>query len=277
MKLVRTALVALTALPLGWLTSCASVMPATLETEMQTLLAGQRPRPPSAERNKVYLVFQDQTGESVDFQKSVQAKIRKNVEEAGYKLANSDKADYVLWATLRIFTKTGTEEGNRKLAALGGIVGGAAVGTVAADATDSATVGWVSGIATGAGTAYAIEKLTEKDHWAMVVDLQLASRVDEEIRKTIRTEDQKRLFQLSAAAIQGAASNLDVGGSATAQTASSERVETTFFAELEQRLAASASSRGKSKAEVAEAMADRLANGIANQLPPLYPEDQASS
>jgi hypothetical protein len=105
------SLAALATLSVVSLASCKSVMAATLDTELQTLVAGQRPRPPSAERNKVYLVFQDQTGESAEFQKSVRAKIRKNVEEAGYKLANYDDAHYVLWATLRIFTKTGTEDG----------------------------------------------------------------------------------------------------------------------------------------------------------------------
>ena len=57
------------------------------------------------------------------------------------------------------------------------------------------------------------------------------------------------------------------GGSSQGVTSTTEDAETTVFLELEQLVIAQATSRGKSKEEVAEALIDRLSNGLAAQLP----------
>ncbi len=258
-------LVGLSVLPLCSLASCA----ATLESKMQTVGPTRRVDPPLPGRNQVYVDFQDQTGEGMDFEEGIYDAICDNVERKGYELAPSyHEADYVLWATLRFFDRTDTEEGNKALAGLGGIAGGAAIGVAAYELTDNAWVGWLSGVGGGWTVNYAIDKATQKQHWAMIVDIQLARRVDEEFKKTIRAEDQSRLVQATVAGVQsGVVTEADVGMGTQAISESSEHVETEVFFELEQRVVAQATSRRKSKEEVAESLIERLSNGVASQLP----------
>lgn len=265
MKLLPTLLVA--ALTASSMTSCALV-PPKLETKMQTMVAGQRVKPPSSGRNTVYVDFSDHTGEGGQFEDTVYESICNRVEERGYILANHDEADYILWATLRFFDEVGTEEGNQALANLGGIAGGVAAGALTYEMTDSAVAGWAAGAVGGFGTKYLIEKATQETQWAMAIDLQLGRRLDEEAKRTIKTEDQRRIANATVAGLgSGAVASMEAGSSGQSVTASTEVTETTVFLELEQRVIAQATSRRKSKDEVAEALIDRLANGLSSQLP----------
>jgi hypothetical protein len=260
----RLCVLVVAALAVSTLWSCA----ATMETKMQTLVAGQRVDPPAKGRNKVYIDFGDHTGEGADFENHVYESICGKVVERGYDLVNHDEADYVLWATLRFYDRVGTEEGNKALAGLGAVAGGVAVGTVTAEVTGNATAGWLAGLAGGAGTGMAIEYFTRKDHWAMAIDLQLGRRLDEAAKRTIRVEDQRRIQSASIAGLQsGIVGSVEGGGSGQQTTASTEVTETTVFLELEQRVIAQATSSGKSKEDVANALIERISNGLASQLP----------
>lgn len=266
MKLERNGTAALLAAVLS--TSALASCAATLETKMQTLVAGQRVEPPKKERNRVYVDFGDHTGEGADFEERVYEAICDKVTGRGYDLVNHDEADYVLWATLRFYDRVGTEEGNKALAGLGGIAGGVAAGIVTAEATGNATASWVAGIGGGAITAWAIDKATQKTHWAMAIDVQLGRRLDEAAKKLIKVEDQRRIQSATISGLQsGIVASVEDGGSGQSVTASTEVTETTVFLELEQRVIAQATSRGKSKEEVAEALIERLSNGLAAQLP----------
>lgn len=228
---------------------------ATIETKMQTLVAGQRVDPPKKDRNKVYVDFGDHTGEGADFEDRVYESICDKVTERGYDLVNHDEADYVLWATLRFYDRVGTEAGNKALAGLGGIAGGVAAGIVTAEVTNNATASWVAGMGGGAITAWAIEKATQKAHWAMAIDVQLGRRLDEAAKKMIKVEDQRRIQSATIGGLQsGIVGTVEGGGSGQSVTSSTEVTETTVFLELEQRVIAQATSRGKDKEEVVEAV-----------------------
>jgi len=260
----RLASVLLALISTSALASCA----ATLETKMQTMVAGQRVDAPGKDRNKVYVDFGDHTGEGADFENRVYEAICDKVTERGYDLVNHEEADYVLWATLRFYDRVGTEAGNKTLARLGGIAGGVAAGIVTAEVTESPTAGWLAGVGSGWFLSFLIEKLTQKEHWAMAIDLQLGRRLNEEAKKLIRVEDQRRIQSATISGLQsGIVGTVEGGGSGQSVTTATEVTETTVFLELEQRVIAQASSRRKSKEEVAEALIERLANGLSAQLP----------
>lgn len=249
-------------------TGCA----ATLDCKMQSLVPAQRVRPPGKEQNRVYIEFQDQTGEGSDFEQRVYDAICDKVAQKGYDVANHDEADYVLWATLRVFDKVGKEDGDKVLAGLGGIAGGVATGIVVGELTENATAAWLAGVGGGTVAALAIDKLTEKDYWAMVIDLQLGRRLDEAAKRSIKVEDQSKIQSASIAGIQsGIVGTAEGGGSGQSVTKSTEYVEDTVFLELEQRVLAQATSRGKSREEVAVALIDRVSNGLSSELPRYRP------
>lgn len=140
----HSASLLLATLSLSTLSSCA----ATLDAKMQTLVPGQRLRPPGKDENRVYIEFQDQTGEGSDFENRVYEAICTKVEEKGYDIVNHDEADYVLWTTLRLFDRVGKDEGDKVLAGLGGIAGGVATGVVVAELTENERL---SGLLSGPG------------------------------------------------------------------------------------------------------------------------------
>jgi len=264
-RYVRSPILLLLAvLPASSLASCA----ATLDAKMQTLVAGQRVSPPGRDENSVYIEFQDLTGEGGGFEQLVYDAVCDKVVERGYEIVNHDEADYVLWATLRLFDKVGKEDGDKVLAGLGGIAGGVASGIVVSELTENATAAWVAGIGGGTLTAVAIDKMTEKDHWAMVIDLQLGRRLDEAAKRTIKVEDQSKIQSATIAGVQsGIVGTAEGGGSTQSVNKSTEIVEETVFLELEQRVVGQATSRRKSREEVAVALIDRVSNGLASNLP----------
>lgn len=245
------------------ITSCAS-----LETKQRSLVDGLRVTPSSADHNRVYVDFSDQTGEGAEFEDSVYEAICNNVEARGYELARHDEADYVLWATLRCFEQTGTEGGNKTLAGLGGIAGGVAAAVVASEVTDNPAYVWTFGAGGGWFFGWLIERLTRTEHWAMAIDLQLARRLDEEAKKTIRVEDQSRIRSATISGFSsGVVDSVEGGSSGQDVTATTEVTLPTVFLELEQRVIVEATARRKTKEEVAEALLVRLANGLAAHLP----------
>lgn len=268
MRLQALTTLLLASLSLGTMTSCATM----LETKVQSLVAGQRVRPPARGENQVYIDFQDQAAEGIE--DATFEAIRAKVEDKGYRVTPYyDEADYILWATLRVFDKVSQEEGNKMLAGLGGIAGGVATGVAVAELTDSATAGWLAGLGGGALSSVLIDKATQKDLWAMVVDVQLGKRLDEEARRTMTIADDARVKSASIAGMQsGIVGTAESGGSGQTVTKSTEITEIVTFVELEQRVLAQATSRGKSREEVASALIEKLAGNLSSQLPRTAPE-----
>lgn len=261
----RLATLLVAALSVSTFASCA----ATLETKMQTMVSGQRVNLPKKGCNKVFVDFSDHTGEGGDFEDRVYEAISTRVTERGYDLVSyADEADYILWATLRFYDRVGSDSGNKALAGLGAIAGGVAAGIVTAEVTENSTAAWLAGIGGGALTGMVISNLTQKDQWAMAIDLQLGRRLDEEAKKTIKVEDQRRIQSATISGLQsGIVGSVEGGGSGQTVTANTEVVEATVFLELEQRVIAQATSRKKSKEEVAEALIERVSTGLSSQLP----------
>lgn len=254
----------LSALLIAPLSSCA----AMLETEQRALVEGQRVLPPTGDKNRVYVEFSEQTGEGGDFEDRAYEALCAEVVERGYALASYDEADYVLWATLRCFERVGTEEGNKTLAALGGIAGGVAVGVAVHEATENPSVSLTGGFVANWFFTWLIEKLTQAEHWAMVLDVQLARRLDEEARSTIRIEDQHKIRNATvSSAAYGIVSSTEAAAGGQSVTKTTEITLPTVFLELEQRVVAEAKARRKSKPEVADALLERLVSGLASQLP----------
>jgi hypothetical protein len=240
---------------------CAAANAQTAHTELRYMVAGVRVDPPAPGRNAVYVEFQDQTGQGGDFEDTIHHQILEGVQARGYVPAKShDQANYVLWATLRIFTEAGTAEGERALAGLGAIAGGATAMTAAGAAGAARSTQWVAGIA-GAGVAgVAVAALTRESSYQMVIDLQLARKVEGGVKTDSQGGSQSGLQQ--ATATVG-----DAGGSTMGQSKSQHMTETKVHFEMEQRVLAVASGRRLTQDVARTALIPKLVSGLKSALP----------
>jgi hypothetical protein len=242
-------------------TGCAAATPETTHTELRYMISGVRVDPPSPGQNKVYVEFQDQTGQGGDFEDTVYHEIIKGVEQRGYVYERDHaKADYVLWATLRIFTEAGTTEGDKALASLGAIAGGIAAGG-AAHSSGAGPLGTWAASGTGAGLAgAAVMMMTKENSYQMVIDLQLAKKVAGGVKTEESSGGESGLRQATLAPGEA-------GASAQAQSHSQHVIETKVHFEMEQRVLAIASGRRLTQDTAREALIPKLISGLKSALP----------
>jgi hypothetical protein len=242
-------------------TGCAAASAETAHTELRYMLAGVRVDPPATGHNSVYIEFQDQTGQGGDFEDTVYSEIVKGVQARGYVHAKDhSQADYVMWATLRIFTEAGTKEGDAALASLGAIAGGVA-GAGATRAAGGGGVAQWAGAVAGAGAAgMAVAMLTKENSYQMVIDLQLARKVEGGVQTDTASGGESGVAQVTLA--RG-----EAGASRMGQSKSQHMVETKVHFEMEQRVLALASGRRLTQETAREALVPKLISGLKSALP----------
>jgi len=240
---------------------CAAATPETAHTELRYMIAGIRVDPPAPGFNTVYVEFQDQTGQGGDFEDTIYHNIISGVEARGYvNTKDHAKADYVLWATLRIFTEAGTEAGDKALASLGAIAGGVAAGTAVGATTHSAAAGFVGGGLVGAAAFGAINMMSRKNAYQMVIDLQLAKKVAGGVQTESGSGTQSGLQQATI-------TNGEAGGSTMGQSKSQHLVETKVHFEMEQRVLAIADGTRLTMDTARAALVPKLIDGLKSALP----------
>lgn len=245
----------------GMLGGCAATAEgARDDTKVTTLLPSVRVDPPADGRNTIWIEFQDQTGQAVDLYDEV----RDAVENRGYRVVgNFQEADYALWATLRIFDRAG-EEFDQKLAALGGVAGGTATGLAVASGTRSAPAGIATGAAAGGLVGAGIAWLTTQNTWAMVVDVQLARRIE----GGVTTQQSTELDREAVTDVRQDTSFGGEGGSAVAAAGTTQAVtEVRSRLEIEQRIVAETSGSRMDRDVAEEAMLPRVRNVLGQLLP----------
>lgn len=243
------------------LAGCAAATPQTTHTELRYMIAGVRVDPPAPGHRLVYVEFQDQTAQGGEFEDFVYSNIIRGVEARGYvHTKDHSKADYVLWATLRIFTEAGTAEGDRALAGLGAIAGGVGtgVGIKAAGAPTAAAVigGAVGGVAVGA----VIGVMSKTSAYQMVIDLQLGKKAVGGVRTDSASGSQSGLRQVSMARGES-------GGSDMGQSKAQHMTEMKVHFELEQRLIATADGTRLTLDVARAALVPKLIDGLKSSLP----------
>lgn len=241
---------------------CASATASSAETDLRFMLAGVRVTPPEPGRNTVYVEFQDQTGQGGEFEDRAYGEIREGVKSKGYvPVKEHGKADYVLWATVRIFGTAGTKEGDAALANLGAIAGGAAAQKANRDApvTTPEWTAWSAGRGLG---SWAVGKLTMENAYQMVIDLQLARRIPEGVRTDSSSSNGSDLRQATVSAGGG-----DAGRSAQAQQQRQQITEQRVHFEMEQRVLATASGTRLKKSIALEALIPKVVGSIKSALP----------
>jgi hypothetical protein len=246
---------------LAALAGCAASTAETAHTELRYMLAGVRVDPPATGHNSVYVEFQDQTGQGGDFEDTIYSEIVKGVQARGYVHAKDhSQADYVMWATLRIFTEAGTKEGDAALANLGAIAGGVA-GAGATHAAGGGPLATWAGAVAGAGAAgVAVAMLTKENSYQMVIDLQLAKKVEGGVQTDTSSGGESGLAQVTLA--RG-----EAGASRMGQTKSQHMVETKVHFEMEQRVLALASGRRLTMETARAALVPKLISGLKSALP----------
>lgn len=243
------------------LSGCAATaQSAQDDTKLSTLLPAKRVDPPAPGENSIWIEFQDQTGQGIDLYNT----IVNGVTAKGYEPTNDfENADYVLWATLRIFDKA-DEDFNERLAGLGAVAGGLATGTAVGSATNSWGYGTAAGVGAGAASGGIVAWATMKEQWAMVVDVQLGKKVSGGV-VTNRTSgsDDESISNTNGATPFGA----EGGSSIDTETSSQTFTETRTRFELEQRILAYTEGTRMSRDVAYDAMAPRLENSLSSLLP----------
>jgi len=258
---IFAAAAAITAATPLMLSGCAAANAETAHTELRYMVAGVRVDPPSPGHNAVYVEFQDQTGQGGDFEDTIYREIIRGVQGRGYVHAKShDQADFVLWATLRIFTEAGTAEGEKALAGLGAIAGGVTAAAAVGAAGGSRTTQWVAGGAGIAAGAAVVAALTREQAYQMVVDLQLARKVEGGVKTESQSGGQSGLQQATVTVGES-------GGSAMGQSRAQKVSQTKVHFEMEQRVLAVASGRRLTQDAARTALIPKLASGLKSALP----------
>jgi hypothetical protein len=240
---------------------CAAANAETAHTELRYMVAGVRVDPPPAGHNSVYVEFQDQTGQGGDFEETIYREIIAGVQARGYVHAKShDQADMVLWATLRIFTEAGTAEGDKALAGLGAIAGGVGAATAVGVVAGRGPTQWVAGGAGVVAGAAIVGALTRETAYQMVIDLQLARKVEGGVKTSSASGGQSGLQQATV-------TTGEAGGSAMGQSKSQQMTENKVHFEMEQRVLAVASGRRLTQDVARTALVPKLVSGLKSALP----------
>jgi len=240
---------------------CAAATAETAHTELRYMIAGVRVNPPDPGHNSVYVEFQDQTAQGGDFEDRVYHAVIQGVQERGYVVTKDhSQANLVMWATVRIFTEAGTAEGDKALAALGAIAGGA-TGAGVAHAAGGGPGMTIVGAGAGAVGGWALAKMALKENaYQMVIDLQLARKVEGGVQTESGTGSQNGLQQ-------GTATAGESGGSQMGATTSQHLVEMKTHFEMEQRILALASGRRLEQSVARDALVPKLISGLKSSLP----------
>jgi len=245
----------------GTLGGCAATAErARDDTKVTTLLPSVRVDPPAAGRNTVWIDFQDQTGQAIDLYDEV----RDAIENRGYRIvSNFQDADYALWATLRIFDRAG-QDFDQKLAGLGAVAGGTATGLAVARGTRSAPAGIATGAAAGGLAGAGLAWLTTQNTWAMVVDVQLARRIE----GGVTTQQDTGIDREAVTEVRQGTAFGGEGGSAIASAGTTQAVtEVRARLEIEQRIVAETSGTRMDRTVAEEAMLPRVRNVLGQLLP----------
>jgi Enterobacterial TraT complement resistance protein len=259
-RLSVVRVVGLGALVLGSF-GCAAATASTAHTELRYMIAGVRVDPPDPGHNTVYVEFQDQTAQGGDFEDNVYHAVLQGVTDRGYVVTKDHKkADMVLWATLRIFTEAGTAEGDRALAGLGAIAGGVTGAGAMHAAGGGTAASWVGGGA-GAVAGFAVAEMAMKENsYQMVIDLQLARKVEGGVQSESGSGAQSGLQQATITAGES-------GGSTSGQSKSQHLVEQRVHFEMEQRVLALASGRRLEQGIARDALVPKIVSGLKSALP----------
>lgn len=237
----------------------ATATSASDDTQLSTMLPAKRVDPPRPGENSVWIEFQDQTGQGIDLYDDLVLA----VQSKGYEpVGDFETADYVLWATLRIFDKQ-DENFHSRLAALGGIAGGMAGAGAVYQATGNWWVAGGAGLGAGTAAGVVIAKATREVAWGMVVDVQLGKKVDggvEVERSTGRDADG------TSATAMGTQIGAESGRSTDSESSSASMTETRTRFELEQRILASTKGRRMSREVAYDAITPRLRNALGSLL-----------
>ena len=239
---------------------CAAANAQTAHTELRYMVAGVRVDPPAPGRNAVYVEFQDQTGQGGDFEdhpspdrgRRPGTRLRaRQVARPGQLRVVGDAAD---------LHRSRTAEGERALAGLGAIAGGATSMAAAGAAGAARSTQWVAGLA-GAGVAgVAVAALTRESSYQMVIDLQLARKVEGGVKTDSQGGSQSGLQQATATVGEA-------GGSAMGQSKSQRMTGTKVHFEMEQRVLAIASGRRLTQDVARTALIPKLVSGLKSALP----------
>jgi hypothetical protein len=243
------------------LVGCAPANVQTTQTELRYMIAGIRVDPPAPGQNSVFVEFQDQTAQGGEFEDFVYQNIISSVEARGYiNTKDHSKADYVLWATLRIFTEAGTEAGDRALVGLGAIAGGVGTAGVAKGMGASNNAAVIAGVVGGAGTAAIVSMMTKTNAYQMVIDLQLGKKVAGGVQTDTGNSAHSGLHQQTVAIGES-------GGSSMGQSKSQHMVENKVHFEMEQRIIALASGQRLAQDVARAALVPKLIDGLKSSLP----------
>lgn len=242
------------------ITGCRATA-SNAETSLHTLLPARRIDPPEAGKNTIYIEVQDQTGQGID--SFLYDEVVDGVEDRGYRLANSfEDAEYVLWATVRIWDKA-DENFNQLVAGLGGVAGGLATAGVVSEATNNTLLTSGAGVAGGLVTYVIMEKLLMKNIYGMVVDVQLGKKVDGGVEITTDISKESTLDSVQGSP---AGSGIDAARQIDNDKSVGTYKETRVRAECEQRIVATAEGTRLRKDDGLDAIRERLRNSLTNML-----------
>jgi len=250
----------------GPLVGCAAATVGTTNTEIESLIAAKRVKPPSAGMNTVYVLFEDRTAEFADRQYEIEDKIMDAVEANGWQCVDDfDSSQYVLWATVRVFGEGGSKVANERAAKLGGVAGGAVVAAAVHSGSASGSTAVAAGVATTSITTAAIEYLTRENSYHMIVDLMLGQKVNEAgVNTRIRNG---RDEDLDSSARLDAGLSSDSGGTQLDSSETQDIDITKPHLEMETRLAAVAKGRRLEKSVARDAFVPKLIHSIQAHLP----------
>ncbi len=244
---------------------------ASTEVQWQGPIARLEPAKPG--ETAVWVDFQDITGGTTDLRPEIEA----SVAAKGYVMASSyDKADFVLWTTLRFFEEMDEKNSEQRRAIMGSaIVGGAIAGGVVGYNANShsqwgATVGGgLAGAAVGAGIGYGINWAISDKGYQMILDVQLGRKVDGGVETTNTSNAGAGSVDVSATG--GATKNGAVSGGAAVseqKTGQEQKVtQSKVHFQTENRLIVTSQGRRLPKEEASASIIAKLKNAIAGTLP----------
>jgi outer membrane lipoprotein SlyB len=228
--------------------------------------------PPVRGKNKVWVEFQDMSAQGGSFEDAIWEGAQDAVERRGYEsVAFPEDADYVVWATLRMFDEVeDAETTNKAITGMGAVAGGVAGGVIGHNASggshDATTIGALAGGGVGGVVA---ASLTRTKTFVMVVDLQISSRRDDAIvyKEAVGTEGDLDTTTAGSVSLDGGFGSTESGQTKIDSQSSASFVRESFFAEKEQRLMATAKGTSMNEEEAKDLLIPKIIDGLGGQLP----------
>lgn len=275
MKNQRLVSMALVAASLGLATGCTSMsrglgkMTANKYANARSgsvwVVPPPQLEPLAPDQKTVYVSWRNISDSTLDMTEALRTAA---VNQGWTLVSDPTQANYRMRASCRFFGEVEPESGGAKVAEQMGWISGAAVGVgtgiLVANATDSWGAGAVAGGAAGGLMGMGISNASKPREWALIIDIVLEERSDEEITFELTTDNS------SSGTGGGGVGNsrmTDSGGTTTGNTTSGRMSKTSNYYPHGVRLSSWANQMNMDEEEALPLVEERAAKVITQILP----------